>query len=632
MFKLSVPISTKTVNANNREIYLRQLKEAGVDRVFLCGIGEPADEVPRRVTENVEYFKSKGFEVGLWISALGHGFVLVSCENDTEQSGFQDIISVKGERISHAHCPLDKGFRKRYKTFVGKLAATGADIIMFDDDFRMSQREEDISCACPLHLALISEMLGEEVTRDMLKEHVLSGKPNKYRDAWLKSQEEGLLILAREVREEVDKVASSVTVCSCISESGWNVGGLDAVALSKTLAGRNRPVMRLTGAPYWAATGNYTLVAAIEEARLLASFCDGEDIDLMCEGDVYPRPRYTCPASYLELYEAAQRASGGYKGILKYMFDYVAGPNFETGYLALHNENKAYREKVSEWFGDGANEGVRIIARPHTMKDADLDLSSLYSWSPVAFDGATIANSGIPTVYRGEGVCKSVFGENARRLGLSELKNGAVLDAVSAVILTQRGIDVGLKSYGAFYERSISFLNTEDAEFKSYIANGNVRFLSCELCGGARAVLFANGDAAAYTYENADGDRFFVFLYEADSNRTWAPSCNSGLLKNYATQDALIRYLPWIARHALPAYCKGNPELSLMCRRDGDTLAVAIFNCFADALVNPVIVLDGEYGEIECVGCNARLEGNKAVLTSKLYGFSSAMIRVKNSN
>ena len=83
---------------------------------------------------------------------------------------------------------------------------------------------------------------------------------------------------------------------------------------------------------------------------MLASFVYGNDFDIMSEGDVYPRPRYTCPAAYLELYDAVTRIDGAYSGILKYMFDYVAGPDFETGYLKIHKDNEAYLKKSRRAF------------------------------------------------------------------------------------------------------------------------------------------------------------------------------------------------------------------------------------------------------------------------------------------
>ena len=59
----------------------------------------------------------------------------------------------------------------------------------------------------------------------------------------------------------------------------------------------------------------------------------------MAEGDVYPRPRINCPASYLEGFDTAIRASGCTDGILKYGLDYTANADYETGYARFHERN-----------------------------------------------------------------------------------------------------------------------------------------------------------------------------------------------------------------------------------------------------------------------------------------------------
>ena len=43
------------------------------------------------------------------------------------------------------------------------------------------------------------------------------------------------------------------------------------------------------------------------------------EIEIMAEGDVYPRPRTLCPASCLEGFDTAIRASGCTDGVLKYV-------------------------------------------------------------------------------------------------------------------------------------------------------------------------------------------------------------------------------------------------------------------------------------------------------------------------
>ena len=633
MYKISVPIMSTTVNMSNREEYVRQFREVGAERVFIA-LGTPVRPIPRHIIENVNFFKSQGFEVGVWIDTIGHGFVLAHVEEENPLLNFSQMVDIDGKRLHHANCPCDERFKKYISEYVGDLAKTGADIVMLDDDFRMSQHGGGLSCACPEHMKRISKILGECISVEELRPYVLTGKANKYRNAWIQAQNEGLVELAKEIRKSVDAVAPNVTVCFCTAFAPWNVDGLDVSAITKILAGKNKPIVRLTGAPYWATKEfRYPLITVFEIARMLASFVCGNGFEIMSEGDVYPRPRYTCPASYLELYDAVTRIDGAYSGILKYMFDYVAEPNFETGYLKFHKHNEPYLKKVSELFAEGANAGVKIITYPHTMRDADLDVSTLHMYSPCPADATMLGSCGIPTIYRGEGVCNSVFGENARSFDLSRLYEGTVLDAVSAIILTERGVDVGIEAYGALVDKNISFLCAKDVAYKSFIKRGKGRMLTPVLKESAEELLFAteqnNTCTVAYKYENANGERFLVFLFEGDSLFDKTYMRDSGLLKNYATQKVLTEELPWVARKALPAYCAGNPELYLMCRKEEDSMVVAMFNCFADPLIDATVVLDGEYKTIECVGCEAELLGNKVTLKGQLYGFTSAMFRVR---
>jgi hypothetical protein len=349
----------------------------------------------------------------------------------------------------------------------------------------------------------------------------------------------------------------------------------------------------------------------------------------MSEGDVYPRPRYNCPASYLELFDGVMIADGGYDGILKYMFDYVGRPELELGYLRLHNTNRILREAIANHFRGGANVGVRIVAYPHLDRYADHDLTKQH-YTAVPMDAVLLGSCGIPTVWRGKGLCNAVFGDNVRLCEPSLLREGTVLDAVSAMILSERGVDVGLAESGGLSEVNLTYLHDSDPQFKSYISGGKVRFLKDALLReGAEPVLFSNGKTVAYRYENADGARFLVFLFEGDSIRDDnLQTALSGLMQNEPTRRMLHRVLPWLSRAPLPVTCAEDPNLYLMCRRDEDSLSVALFNCFADPLTNPVLELDESYRRAECVGCDARLEGNRLVLNTPLYGYCAATVRL----
>ena len=226
MYKISVPIMSATVNESNREKYVQLCREAGATRVFLCN-GSILEPIPASLGENVRYFKSQGFEVGIWTDTLGHGFVLDHVQTGGDAPFFTQMVNIQGEKRPHANCPLDAKFRTHIAKLVAGLAQTGTDIVQLDDDFRMSQHGTELCCACPAHLARIGEILGEEITLEQLRPYVLTGKANRYRDAWLQAQREGLMELVKAIRAEVDKAAPHVTVSLCTACAPWNVDDAD---------------------------------------------------------------------------------------------------------------------------------------------------------------------------------------------------------------------------------------------------------------------------------------------------------------------------------------------------------------------------------------------------------------------
>ena len=623
-----------TVTRENRTRYAELCKEAKAERIFLA-VGDLNQDLPENLKENVEYFQSCGFEVGIWTDTIGHGMVLSHVVEADLPSPFRQMVDIHGKQLHHACCPLDPQYKEFAAKRVAALAETGASIIMLDDDFRLSNHGGDLSCGCDLHLERIGEILGEQVSLEQLRPYLLSGKKNKYRSAWLKAQDESLQEFASALREEMDKKHPDTAICICMAPCLWEIDGADVEKLTCTLAGKNKREIRLSGGPYWAAKRKGTPIHSVmENARLYNSFADDWGFERMAEGDVYPRPRYTCPASFLELYDLALQIDGGYEGILKYMIDYVAGPDFELGYLKHHQMNRSLREKLPAFFKKGANSGVRIHAKPHTFEKADLDLCDYYDKrTPRAMIGTLLGGSGIPTLYRGDGFCHAVSGETAREIDRSILKEGMILDATAAVILMERGVDVGLAKYQPLQKKNIAFIHPEDRERKSLIEDGEARVLPPNLKEGAKTLLWysepSGSTPLAYCYENKEGERFLVFLFECESINRDVALGFSGLLRAPSMQEILEKALPWVAKEPIPAYCVGNPHIYLMAEQDEDSMSVALFNCFADQAIDPVVVLGEEYKEIECLNCEASLQGNRVTIESPFHAFTFAAFKVK---
>ena len=171
-----------------------------------------------------------------------------------------------------------------------------------------------------------------------------------------------LLDFAREMRSAVDKTDPNVRLGLCAGYTSWDWEGADAYEIAKALAGKNKPFLRLTGAPYWIYTrrfGNQSLVDIIECTRMQIAWLNEKDVEVFAEDDSYPRPCYHVPAAYLEALDTVVRAQSGC-GTLKYIFDYKMFPDAENGYKDSHNRTLSMYLTIDRLFGGKEDDGVRV--------------------------------------------------------------------------------------------------------------------------------------------------------------------------------------------------------------------------------------------------------------------------------
>jgi len=626
MYTITVPIRNVTVNKLTRPRYLKLLQDAKVDRLLLTRSDFCANEAEERqmieeMRDNIQYFRNHGIDTQMWVgNTTGHGGVLVGMKAQTVGAELTPIISIRGEAVPETRCPMDPSVRDMLAHHFTLLAQTGAKTILLDDDFRMSHGK-DHCCACDYHMKRICELCGEEITREELEQKVFHEKANKYRAAWVTAQKEALLLLAHTLRDAVDSVDPTIRLALCSSHGLWGVDGADAIELSKILAGNNQPLIRLLDAPYIAIHSNKPFPAVLERARMFAALAKDCGAELMAEGDVYPRPRCETPASYLEIFDGVMRADGIYDGILKYMADYNSTPEYETGYFRLHNENLPMQQELTEMFAGKTACGVRVPVYAHDFDEADLELGSDSHYYPYPLAGAMFAGLSIPTTYEEGGICNAVFGESGRHIPEEELSLGAILDGTAAVILQERGIDVGLNAHKGMVAGEATALLTADHSENAPASKGTLRYLkNPTLKEGAEPVLLAKVDGEeqliAYRYENEKGQRFLVYLFEALSI-----PFRSGLFKGYLQQQTVIEHTQWIARSSLPVTCTGNPDLYIMCREKDGKRAVALFNCYADKVLHPVIHLDRPYRSVRFLNTSGALDQDTVTLDTPIHAF-----------
>lgn len=635
MFKISAPIMNSSVTPDTRKEYLKQIRRARIERIFLvtCDFGcspEQETALADALRENIAFFRQNGIEAAIWVgNTIGHGSPLAGVNACEGLPPYSPLVNLAGEVVPGTRCPLDPGFRKALGKHIAALAKTGADLILLDDDFRLSQHGKELCCACDRHMNAIRKYCEETITREELRDVAFHEKSNKYRRAWLRSQRDSLYELATALRNAVDAVDPSVTLACCTSHAVWDIDGTSPLELAKILAGRNQPLIRIPGAPYWATHAGYSLPMVFETARLFSAYSRDGGAERMAEGDVYPRPRYFTPSSHLELFDAVLRADGNCSGILKYLFDYVSECNYETGYLDRHCRMLPVNEEIEALFAGKQCCGVAVPQRPHLSADADLSIGIANQISPAPLAGQFLALNSIPTVYTNTGICTALFGEEARHAASGTWKKGAVLDAISAVILTERGVDVGLKRISGFRKGNISRLSDAGSGASATVWKGDCRLLYAERKEETiplENAIFNNETVPfAYRYENGDGQRFLVYLFDSA-----ALPKDPNLLRGYLGQEILTAHLEWIARQKLPATSKDNPDLYLMCAQSGEnrSLAVGLFNCYADSILTPTVRLDRTYQSIRFVNCSGTLHGDTVSLDRPLSAFEYCAFEV----
>ena len=625
-YKVSVPVMNLNVSEWDREATLRELERLDAERVFLALDCYETSIEKRRLAiaalkENCAFFKSRGYSVGAWIwTFLFNGSHPYTPMRSAEPSPTD---------VKELACPSDVDFVAFAQGYIRDIASTGVDIIMFDDDFRFVHiGEKNVGCLCPNHVAMINSVTGEELSPESLASRILTGGKNPCRDALIQVNGSLLRSFALKMRQAVDSVDPSVRMGACACFGSWDIDGISARELADCLAGSTKPFVRLIGAPYWAArrnsSWNMRLQDVIELERLESSWTRDGDIEIMAEGDAYPRPRTACPAAFLEGFDIAVRAAGITDGILKYGIDYASSPDYEQGYAVRHVRNRPIYEELPRFFDKKTHVGVRVYEYPQKAAGAVLDGSEQspktmeYLFFPISAR-VTAANT-IPTVYEGEGVCGIVFGESARYLPQSAFDKGLIIDGTAAGILTEAGVDVGIRELGGTaHVAQERYLGS--GQRTRLFANVNTHTLAENIT--TLSVDDLTGIPVSYLYENPRGQRFLVINIDLNF------SASEEAFRHYARSAEIADAVPFLSGEKLPAYCYGNPDLYIQAKEGEDgSLSVGLWNFCVDDVISPKVKLGKIYTSVSFLNTHGTLSGDTVSLEDiPPYGFSAFEVK-----
>ncbi len=640
---LSLPIINTQSTAETRPAFVHEMRRAGVDRVFVfCdnpfGDEKQLDFLMDLLKENLEYYKNEGFETGVWIGGLGHGGTLAHEKAKSAQKYTLLVGLASGGSSMDSFCPTDPDYFAMYSNFVRRVALAGAPMIMIDDDLRLALHGPvGLGCACRRHLAMFNEWVGDghAYTREELKDILFTGPATPLRKIWLDLMGDTLRDFARGLREVVDSVNPDIRLGHCACLPTWDVDGVDSIELARIFAGKTRPFLRLIGAPYWTDGRSFHTTGTgsiIDIERMQLAWCKetAPEVEVFTEGDVYTRPRYNVPSSYLEGFDQVLLAEGQADGILKYMIDYSQHPYYDTGYIDRHVYCKPLREALTDAFADKKTAGVYVYEVMHKL--ADLDCTGISEgeligrFTPASVNFANAVSLPISFERNEYTDCALIFGENAKYADEELLKMPLILDLTAAKILTERGIDVGLREAVDVPAPGTEYFT--DGGVTVPVGTGG-RFAKITTADGAKSqnTFNTNGETCpmSYFYKNADGGQFLVYAFDAESVEP-----KSGLFRCYPHQKILFEAIAQMQSHPLAANVTKEPGLYVLCRKNGDELAVGIWNFWHDLGMPKNIPLDGVYSEIRGIGdTKVTLDGDTVKMDTVIppYGFAGFVVK-----
>ena len=639
-----VPVPIKS--DQDRELTAKILKEIGAQRVFLVDVprfpfekNEYYNQIITDIAEQSKFYKEQGFEVAVWITTLGYG-PMGEEYNKAKAKDFTSIRSIHGTVFDDAFCPLDEDFFEVVATWIKDICNQGIDMIMLDDELCLSARGE-FGCACDKHLEKYSELLGETVTIDEIRQKVFAGDTNRYRKVWLKLMGDTMRDYVRKLRSVIDEINPEIRLGFCSGFTSWDLEGVDAIELAKIMAGNTKPFLRFMGAPYWISAGRFgsmTLESVIETVRMQYAWCKDSGVEVFTEDDSYPHNRFYTTATMNELYDLATRVSDD-MDCLKYHFEYFSQPDYDLGYANLHKENIPLYEKIKEVYANKPAVGIRVYETMNKFENAELSSTTqpdVAIMKKYAFSQAQmlLSSISIPTTYSGEGICGIAFGENAKYLPESAFENGLILDLKAAEYLQKNGVDVGLKNVtplsGLFIE-----------EFDE--PNDDVKIHDCwelfklEIADTAKPVSYyryvdvTNKEKypSAYLYENAKGQRFLVYSVIGENQ-----NYSSTLFWCYPRAKQILNAVKWLSGgKSIPCVCQGFPHLYCICKEDENAVAVGYFNCSIDKAKNVKVEFDRAACEVEFINCKGKLVDEKTAIIEKIdaYEFAGINAMVKEN-
>ena len=647
--KLYVPLMLSSITPETRPLYAKGLRAMEADVAWIAPdrytlFLPDRTSLTEQIREHTAYFREEGFEVGLWIQAFGFGDGLPEVA-DGVTDPWTKLRSLYSGEAGDAFCPEDPTFMAVYLSWIRDMASCAPSMLMLDDDLCQSVRP-GLGCWCHRHKALLNERLTEQGLSPLgdaptdWAERFFTGRGGADRRVFFDVMGDSLRKFCRRVREAVDEVDPAVRVGFCAGYTSWDIEGAPASELSRILAGENtKPFLRLTGAPYWVTHDMHRfagqrLNTVMEFTRAQEAWCrqNGGDMEIFAEADSYPRPRYHVASAYIDTFDLACRASGG-MGMLKYVFDYYATPENESGYIKRHLRLASQYARAESLFAGKTARGVYVCEPMEKIRDMTLPSPFIgegavmhTAFSPAA---TMLSAQSIPTTYDlpADGIpdCAIAFGDCVT--ALKQLPKKLILDLSAARRLQEAGMDVGISEIipGAevpLYERyegldtcgvfvpGHTSLQFQYAPYSRVVLREGAEILS--VFEGRTQVY-----PSAYRYQSGE-TQLYVLCADAYALR---PNCS--VLLSYCRQKQLLDFIGGIPHVA------GEPCVYTLWKEGEAGGALLVLNLSEDVLFDFDIMLDRTYPQAVLHGAEGVHLGDRIRVTGEVAPFGAVMVEMR---
>lgn len=577
-----------------------------------------------------------GISCGILVQCtLGHGYAL------NQMFGFQQYHQLTDGEPKSIVCPYDEEARAYFKQQMATLAALHPAVLMVDDDFRLMFRAGK-GCACPLHMRAFRKAVGKDISREEMYS-ILSDRfhPQRpaYTEAYVETQKESILGMARAIREGIDSADPTVRGVICATGSGVEFYG----DIAPVLAGEgNPPTVRINNGNY-APVGTLGFSDIAHRCATSSVYVRRQGIDtILAETDTCPHNRYSVSAHQLHSHFTVSILEGvsGAKHWITRLDKYE--PKSGIAYRRILAKHAHFYKALSDLVPKIRYEGVRIPIA--SLPDYGLTHAPWYTPSN-AWSKCVLERMGIPVYFSAEeGGAAAMEGETESFTDeeiLAMCRGTLWLASDSAKELCERGFSRYLGvTVEDWNERLPSYeLARGDAvKMQTQIGAKHLRPLSDEV--ERESMLYHLKDGVEHIpltpgvtrYKNELGGTVVCFAGTPNTPHVYGQAF---AFLNETRKAHLTRLLK--ASGDLPVYYEGDEQVFLKTGLlpDGERI-VALFNLGIDPIEEIKLYTEREYSHAELLTADGtrapvamRREEDRTVFETPLFTMNPVILFLK---